>query len=449
MTGSVRAMLRANRPPAAGTTLSVQDAPHAGSASGVIVVLAVALGALLRVPWVTEADFPLNDGGFVYAMVRDLQAASYALPDFTSYNAGDLPFAYPPLMLYAAAALDDLGPWSLLDVFLFVPALLGVASILAFAALARAVLGRGLAAAVATLAYALLPMSSMWLTMGGGLTWSAGALFSLLALYQATLLFQRGQRRYIATTAVLSALTVLSHPETALFTAYSAVLLFFAFGPSWGSFRNAVVVSIGVLVLASPWWLSVVARHGVEPFLVLGDDGSAWLSGPKELLLLSGVTHEDLFPFLAMLAVLGVLGSLRDRRYLLPVWLVLPYLLQGRSADQRAVVPIAMLVGVAVIEVLPALLPAAFSRARGRLSRTAQLAAGALVLYLVASTSVSLAGQLQPLDPEHREAMTWVSEHTPPSSIFLVASHGDWYRDRAAEWFPVLAGRESVATVQG
>ncbi|MDI7276770.1 MAG: hypothetical protein QME94_12400 [Anaerolineae bacterium] len=46
--------------------------------------------------------------------------------------------------------------------------------------------------------------------------------------------------------------------------------------------------------------------------------------------------------------------------------------------------------------------------------------------------------------------MQWVSEHTPESSAFLVVT-GDtlWGGDRSSEWFPVLAGRRSVATVQG
>jgi hypothetical protein len=45
--------------------------------------------------------------------------------------------------------------------------------------------------------------------------------------------------------------------------------------------------------------------------------------------------------------------------------------------------------------------------------------------------------------------MTWVREHTPAASTFAVVSDDSWPVDRTSEWFPVLSGRTSVATVQG
>ena len=45
--------------------------------------------------------------------------------------------------------------------------------------------------------------------------------------------------------------------------------------------------------------------------------------------------------------------------------------------------------------------------------------------------------------------MAWIEGNTSTSSRFLVVSGDGWAIDRSAEWFPVLAGRTSVATVQG
>ena len=39
--------------------------------------------------------------------------------------------------------------------------------------------------------------------------------------------------------------------------------------------------------------------------------------------------------------------------------------------------------------------------------------------------------------------------NTPPDSAFLVVSNELWATDRTSEWFPVVAERRSVATVQG
>jgi hypothetical protein len=71
---------------------------------------AIAIGFVVRAMFVFSSSFPLNDGGMFYAMVRDLQGNGYAIPSFTSYNLGNVPFTYPPLGFYLAAVLDDATP---------------------------------------------------------------------------------------------------------------------------------------------------------------------------------------------------------------------------------------------------------------------------------------------------------------------------------------------------
>ena len=36
---------------------------------------------------------------------------------------------------------------------------------------------------------------------------------------------------------------------------------------------HAFVIGVGTLLLTSPWWGSVVLRHGIEPFLSAGQSG--------------------------------------------------------------------------------------------------------------------------------------------------------------------------------
>ena len=45
--------------------------------------------------------------------------------------------------------------------------------------------------------------------------------------------------------------------------------------------------------------------------------------------------------------------------------------------------------------------------------------------------------------------MEWVRSETLPDSRFLVVPLADWFADYSSEWFPVLAGRQSIATPQG
>ena len=56
-----------------------------------LAVAAIGLGVLVRATIVLASDFPLNDGGMFFAMVRDLQASHYALPSVTTYNSASTP----------------------------------------------------------------------------------------------------------------------------------------------------------------------------------------------------------------------------------------------------------------------------------------------------------------------------------------------------------------------
>jgi hypothetical protein len=80
---------------------------------------------------------------------------------------------------------------------------------------------------------------------------------------------------------------------------------------------------------------------------------------------------------------------------------------------------------------------------------TAVLLIGSLVLphWLAAHPG---AYALEALPDGEREAMAWVAEHTPENGVFLVLSpKRSWEADYVLEWFPALAHRKSVLTVQG
>lgn len=56
---------------------------------------------------------------------------------------------------------------------------------------------------------------------------------------------------------------------------------------------------------------------------------------------------------------------------------------------------------------------------------------------------------LRPLAGQERDAMLWIAGNTLPTSAFAVMTGGPFATDLVSEWFPVLSGRISVATVQG
>ncbi|MEX2247573.1 MAG: hypothetical protein WEC75_12915 [Dehalococcoidia bacterium] len=423
---------------------------------------AVALGGLVRASFVLGADFPLNDGGMFFVMARDLQANGYALPGFTAYNGGEIPFAYPPLGIYAAALFADLTPVSMLDAFRFLPLLVSTFSIVAFFLLARTMLSTRVAVVVAVTAFALVPRSFIWMIMGGGITRSFGFVFAILTVQQALLLYTRGGRRHAALAACLGALTLLSHVEMAWFAAFSCGLLFAIHGRSRGGVISSAAVAAGVLVLAAPWWANVLAQHGIEPFVAAADTRSPE-ANPVVLLIQFRMTAEPLFPLIATLAALGAFACMVNRQYVLPVWVAACALLDPRGFGTVASVPIALLAGIAVQDVLVPFLhhPARTALSAGsddllvpRLRPGAPawlLPSGGVIMacYALIGTLVAAPTLLTGLAPDERDAMAWVAASTPEAARVLVVSGEAWDGDRTSEWLPALAGRRSVATVQG
>ncbi|HEX5386595.1 MAG TPA: hypothetical protein VFW66_07860 [Gemmatimonadales bacterium] len=446
----------------------------------VALAAAIALGCALRSYLVLSRDFPLNDGGLFYTMARDLQRNGYLIPPTTSYNGGALPFAYPPVGIYAAALVSGAGLMSLLDALRFLPLGATCLTLVPFALLARELLPSRTAQVGATFAFAVVPRSFDWLLMGGGLTRAFGFLFALSAIWLMARLFRTGDRRCLAAAAVAAALSVASHVGTAPFLVLSIVLVFLAYGRSAAGVRWMLLLGLGTAVLSAPWWATVLAQHGLAPFRAASATGASIFSGGPAryhirvtlAALGIGTTGEAMAPIVWMLAVVGVVATLVRRAFLLPIWWLFILVLDARQGLTFATVPVALLAGLAVADVLVPLttgrLPATRTRgaglespapARGGARGWGALVTAAVLAGLIAYSAhwatnrePSFGGDgwsLEALAPAERSAMAWARTATPAGSRFLVVTSAGWSEDRAGEWFPSLAERRSIATVQG
>jgi hypothetical protein len=303
--------------------------------------------------------------------------------------------------------------------------------------------------------------------MGGGVARSFGLLFALLALQQAVLLFRTGQARFAFSAGILSGLTVLSHAETGFFLAFSLVVLFVGLGgANLERLKHAALVATIGALITMPWLVAVLANNGLEPLLAAqGTGGSVLSSGHERMASVMGVLHfvstsEPLFPVIGVLAFLGALVCVLSRRFLLPAWWVSIIFLDLRAFPTFTMVPIAMLAGIGFVEVvLPAVRAAVASAQDGQGLRRPALApvvvTAFFAVYLVGRLFITDPGQanelvvLKSLSKEERAAMTWVSKSTPVGSRFLIVPDSSWETARTSEWFPVLARRTSVTTVQG
>lgn len=415
-------------------------------------VATLIFGIWLRINPVLLARFPMNDGGMFYTMIDDLRKNAYSLPLYTSYNNQQIPFAYPPLAFYVVGFLTDWLHLSVLNLLLWLPAILNIATIPAFFLLANAMLETRIKAALATLIYMLVPLSMDWFLMGGGLTRGMGQLFLILTCWGATRLFQQFSWKMLTLTILTGALVSLCHPESALLTVISCALIW-AFAPrNWQNVRSAAAVCVGVAALIAPWLITVVRAHGLQPFL-----NAAQTSGTQLLLWRSVFTFdftlEALPGFVAVLGLIGLFLKISERKYLLPVWVALPFFINPRSASRAAILPLAMLAAIALLDViLPVLVTHGMRVIHKRSQTIGLLLTGWIVLLMFgAAYSLGIRMAANSLSQADQQAMAWVQQNTPADARFVIVTgeSAQLLRDPLQEWFPALTGRTSQTTLQG
>jgi hypothetical protein len=414
-----------------------------------LLVCAIAAGSLLRFHPVWQAGFVIHDGGMFAAMARDIQAEAYRLPLFTSYNQAQIPFAYPPLMLYLLAALDGGLHIPLLALLRWLPPLISTLTIPVFYALARRLLAAEERAALAAAFFAFAPSSLGAQIMGGGLTRSAGALFALLFLYFLHRSITHGGRIPSVFAALSGALLVLSHPEWSLHALLAALVFWGWFGRSRAGSLRALWIAGGVLLLTAPWWGTVIARHGLAPSLAVSRAPQTF---HLSQLITLGAWSGEVLPLLLILAVVGWLAALFSPLAFLPLWLALDLLIEPRGALRTASLEMALLSAYAVFWCFDRL--RAWSPLERRGMFIGRLMTAVIILLVAASLFNGMVigmrlSNYHALTEADRQAFAWIRAHVPPSARFLLLTPQDIFMAPALEWFPSLAGRVSLLTIQG
>lgn len=435
-----------------GPVASLRGAWH-GTAASLAVIFVI--GALLRLIPVLVAEFPLNDGGLFLTMAEDLRSNGFALPRYATYNDLQIPYAYPPLGFYLMATVSAVAGISLTDVLRFLPALLSVATIPLAYAIGREVF-RDPRMALATAAFfASAPRSYEWLIGGGGITRGPAFLVAMVAVLIALRMHTApGRWKPYLAGATLGA-AALWHPEAGIFGAVSVVVTApFMSADRWIAYRRVFLVAATSIVIVMPWFVAVVSNHGLEPFVSARATGGSPFEGL--LVLVASRTSGGYIEIMGIATSVGLIVCAIRRSWLIPVWMIAIVASDPRAGATYASVPAAMAVAFLVRDIGRVALRAGDGESAHRQVRQARLAttiAFAALAFVI--TADSFAAPLNPLSPVHalsvqeRQGMRWAAANTDPRSSFLVVSGSPWFVDAEAEWFPVLAERRSVSTVQG
>lgn len=409
-------------------------------------VAALLVGIAVRVLPVVSSPLPLGDGGLFWSMVEDIRANGLLPPGTTHYNGIDIPFLYPPLGLLAAAFIGEFSGASTLDVIRFMPLLAGIGCLVAFAGLSRQVLPP-VAATGAVLGYALMPHAFDWVIAGGGLTRGLGLLPALVAMSLAA----RGPLvvRTAITVGVLLGLSALMHPQTPVFGAIGCAVLAFPSRPPFSRWLSWLAgVGLVSFLVALLWLAPSAISSGTLPLTAaahrLDPIGGLIRSASLEF---SGAAFMDL---VTPLALIGLLVSVVGRSSRLPILVGLVYLSGAGGGDFLGAVAWALLAGSGFAAVLHAARELTPTREIQPATGIAVATVGmTLAVASVLGSSIHEQSKLQSLSPDQASAMRWVAAATDTDAEFLVTTVDTWGNDEVSEWFPALAERRSLGTVQG
>lgn len=438
--------------------------------SGRLALLAVAsllLGAAIRLPIVLGVDFPLNDGGLFLAFIEKILADGFAFPDFVDWNGYRVPFAYPPLSFYALALVAQVTGIEPLKLVQYAPLCINLVSLPLFVHLASRLLPGASPLFFAAVTFPILPRSYEWLIMGGGVSRSPAMLAMLLALLLTMEAIDRRRTSLLVAATVVLGIVLALHLEWGISGWVATSLVLWMGCPPRQAIERSIAMGFGIGLVSLPWWGTVVSIHGITPYVAALSEG-----GWEGETLNGRLTNFDLFTlpgsWIAIAAAFGVAMAWisRDRRqHLIVAWLLLIFATTPRHAKTVAAFPVAMLVGLSLAGLC--------ERVLARLRRAAEegdplpsspplrqlapvvhgILAASLVGYVVWEVSHLKPNEqstLVALSPQERAGMAWISKNVDEAARFLVVSDAlGWAWDRDAEWFPELAARRSVNTLQG
>ena len=427
-----------------------------------LVFWAVLFGSLVRIIPGLGGNMPINDGGLFFSMARDIQTAQFILPTHASFNQAGIPFVYPPFALYLAALSDMLVP--LLQIVRWLPPIVSIATVLAFFVLGRSILKSDLSAGLATVAFAMLPASYDLTINGGGLTRSFGLLFMILTLNFTYWLLHAPRPRNIMLTAFMASLLILSHPIATIHTILSVIVFWWFWGRTKQGTINIIWVALLTALLTAPWWVTVVSRHGIAPFL------NAMRSGVDRLVFMMPLLRLDLGNemFLDLISVLGILGlisCIMQRDYFLTVW-ILAIFVVGRDAQTATALPLSMAASLGITDVIFKGIQAFedyFTNEKHssnklttenllhwlERSRGSKLFISFFLIYSIFNAFVFSLNHAVKVTDSELAVIQWVDRNTPRESQFLVLTFGDPLNTPFQEWLPALSDRANLTVVQG
>lgn len=402
------------------------------------------MGTLITVVAYTAGrTVPAGTSGLYLHMADMIGKSGFGLPATISGYGQTIPMAYPPLALYIVAILLKSG-FNGLFISLWFPPLVTTAATFPAYLLGEEIENKRVGLLFSGFLF-FTPTFIQLKFLANGLTHSLATLLTLTGLYFAARMYRTQSKRDTLIAGVLFGFVVMSHPRWTLICIAGYLALFFRDLSVRSLAYGAATAVIGLLV-ATPWLVTVIARHGVEPFL-LASGTRGGLFNPRYFLTIVPTEPNGLAPFnIWTLTTIGGLYALVTKRWHLAAW---PFLAAGLSGTfSGPYIALALLAAVLLDEVL---LPAISDAESGLDWQVANVLLIGLLLLpgLIWSPlwmTNTLPGNQHPvettLDQTDRDAMTYIESNFPRNVTIAVAQG-------PIDWFPYLSNRSTVISPFG
>jgi uncharacterized membrane protein YtjA (UPF0391 family) len=144
---------------------------------------------------------------------------------------------------------------------------------------------------------------------------------------------------------------------------------------------HGILIALGVLVIAAPWYGMIIYRYGMEPFVSIVQTGVHSLDAVFKVLNISILTEEPYLGLLGALGILGIAALIARKDYFIPLMLLVIFLAQPRSAHVTGNIPLAIAAGFFFAEIV---LPGISSAQTDNKNLTAFLVV--LIIYLFSNS---------------------------------------------------------------
>ena len=394
-------------------------------------------------------EIPYNGGGLYYAFSTMIIDNNFHYPiDIPYYSSSGIPFAYNPLMFYLIAFIAvylNISPFIL---HAYLPTLFSIIGVALFYILANDLFEDLNVVLVSTFIYCILPQAFSELLPGEGLVESFGTMLFLLGVIALFRMYREGKLKYCIFSGVLFGLVTLGSPGGAL--AFAVTLIIIPLFKEGGISAVKTIISVSIIgaIISVPWWGTVIYYHGIGTIVngILETSASAqWY-----LLKLFWFNTSCGWPLGTILVLLGFTYCLILRRWLLPVWFVLFFLVGEIGYIVPIIASFLMALGLLKV-ILPSLNFVEDSK------RGCNLLSGILIILICihgAGTALYYNTEfhyttlpvsyteLRDVEIDGLSAITWARANSSEDSRFFVV--GDYTLWWVGDWLPVLVQKPVI-----